>query len=207
MIRFDDTDTTTYLWDYYFKVSVPQVQATSLDYMRVYGNYITGDKGVDREVAMQWLTTSMPIHRMVDLYKEGSQIKIINQADVKTIYEYISRHLTAWRSRLERGINIGGAPFEDLIALDQFAHAVYEHAKYHFSKDVVESILAQELSSLVRWNTSSLFPGAKAPTNPSAGVPEVTRINADEPKDDYPERDSLSRFLKDRIHLVKQRRF
>lgn len=192
-------DTTKYLWDYLFLVRIPQLQTTSVEYLRAHGTYTTCDKDVDRTLAGQWLTTMLPIHRMVDYYREGVQIKVVNYGDTKIIYDYISAHLAAWRTRLERGINIGDAPVEDLIAMDEFANAVYEHAKYQFTEDTVMSIMAQRLTSVTALTPSTFFK-TKPPlsSNEQLDANGNIRINSEDP-DAPPDRESLGDFLKERL--------
>ena len=103
------------------------------------------DRHVDRALSNQWFTRYMTINAMVDLWREGSHVKILSEADIKDIYESVAAHLEGWRYQLERGINIGGAPLDDLIAMDDFANAVYKHARHHLTQDIVDSIFARQL--------------------------------------------------------------
>lgn len=190
-------DTTEKIWEYYYLVRVPELAATSVEYLKTYGSYITGDKGVDQALTNQWMTRQMTINQMIDLYREGVQIKIVKESDVKEIYETIALHLEGWRSQLERGINIGDAPIEDLIAMDDFASAVYEFARHHLTRDTVNSIMAQRMASTARLNPANFF---NKPTTPGVETSEngVSRINAIE-ENTTPERDSLGAFLKERL--------
>lgn len=190
-------DTTKYLWDYLFKVRVPQMAATSIDYMRMYGSYTTQCKEIDQTLQQQWITTMLSVSQMVDYFKEGVQIRVVQYSDIKTIYEYISDHLQAWRIRLERGINIGDAPIEDLIAMDQFANTVYEHAKHQFTREIANSLLARNMSTVTQFNRHNFFRPTLPTTTAEGVVNELTRINHD--VNTVPERDSLSDFLKGRL--------
>lgn len=197
------TDTTEKIWEYYFLVKVPELAATSVEYLRTYGSYITGDKGIDQALSNQWMTRQMTINQMVDLYRDGVQIKIVKETDVKEIYEIIAMHLDGWRSQLERGINIGDAPIEDLIAMDEFASAVYEFARHHLTRDTVNSIMAQRMAGVSRLNPANFF---NKPVTPGVETSEdgVSRINAI-PESNTPERDSLGAFLKERLITVIKR--
>ena len=190
-------DTTTYIWDYYFAARVPQLESASLDYMRMYGTYTTMDRDIDQALSTQWLTTMMNINQMVDYFKDGVQIRIVKEADVKTIYEYISAHLEAWRERLTRGINIGDAPIEDLIAMDEFANVVYIHAKHQFTRDMVDSLFANALGSTMGLNHTNFFrTGIKSPERVDIGG--MGRITVDQEPE--PQRDSsLADLLKNRL--------
>ena len=133
-------DTAAPLWDELFTVRIPQLQMTTTHDIEKFGTYTTGDRGIDKAMSNQWRTTMLPISKMVEFYQEGCQIKIVYEADVKKIYEFISDHLNAWKDMLTNGINVGNAPVEDLIAMDAFANAVYEHAKYQFTQEVKISL-------------------------------------------------------------------
>lgn len=196
-------DTTEKIWEYYYLVRVPELAATSVDYLKTYGTYITGDKGIDQALSNQWMTRQMTINNMIDLYRDGVQIKIVKESDVKEIYETIALHLEGWRSQLERGINIGDAPIEDLIAMDDFASAVYEFARHHLTRDTVNSIMAQRMAGIARLNPANFF---NKPVTPGVETSEdgVSRINAIE-EDRTPERDSLGAFLKERLITVIKR--
>ena len=190
-------DTTTYIWDYYFSARVPQLDSTSLDYLRMYGSYTTMDRDIDQTLSNQWLTTMMNINQMVDYFKDGVQIRIVREEDIKTIYEYISLHLEAWRERLTRGINIGDAPIDDLIAMDSFANVVYVHAKHQFTREMVDSLFANALSNTISLNHTNFFnSNVKTPERIDIGTGGRITVDA-EPE---PQRDtSLADFLKNRL--------
>jgi hypothetical protein len=48
---------------------------------------------------------------------------------------------------MEKSLNIGNAPLEDLKLMDRFANAVYEHAKYQFTDDTISSIIARRMDT------------------------------------------------------------
>jgi len=192
-------DTTTKLWDYLYKVRVPYIQSRHIGDIREHGVRVSGIKEVDKDIINQWFTTMLPISTMAEYYKEGVAIRICSTKDVKEIYESISAHIHAWKTRLERGINIGDAPIDDLILLDKFANSIYEHAKYQFTQETVDSIMTQQLSKLQRITAQNFF-NTKSMLNPNASSDGITRINADDPdKPNYPERDELGEFFKTRL--------
>lgn len=134
-------DTTKLIWEKLFLVSIPEIYATSETFVRMYGTPITLDRGIDAALSNQWFTRYMTIDNMVDLWKEGAHIKILSEDDIKEIYDLLSLHLEGWKSQLERGINIGAAPIQDLIAMDEFATATYKFARHHLTQEIVDSIL------------------------------------------------------------------
>lgn len=187
------TDTTAYLWDYLFKCRIPNLQTMSEEYIRFFGMPTTGDPGIDQAMADQWITTMIPISKMVEYSKQGISIKIVKYDDVKTIYSYISLHLQAWKNQIGNGLNIGDAPIDDLIALDEFANLVYDHAKYQFTRSMADSILARHLNGVTKFNKTNFFKPDINITNPD----NITKINdAEDVK--LPERESMADIFKDR---------
>lgn len=200
-------DTTVFIWDYLFKVRVPYLQSRSIDDIRKHGVALSGVAEIDNDIHNQWQTTMISIAKMVTFYREGVPIRVSAESDVKLIYEHISNHIHAWKTRLENGINIGDAPIDDLIMMDQFASTIYEHAKYQFTPEIVNSLLAQHMTSVQRVNAHNFFSSSVMSklNNPDHdGQEGITMING-EGEDAYPERDTLSEFFKNR--LVNLRRY
>lgn len=168
-----------------------------------YGTVISGIREIDDDIGKCYITCMLSISKMADYYKEGIPIRVVNSSDVKEIYEAISQHIHAWKSRLERGINLGDAPIEDLVLLDQFAASIYENAKYQFTPETVNSIFATQLLNLQRVNAHNFFTSAvqeKLPDNVTNDGDGVTRINGEV----MPERDSLGEFFKSRISNLRR---
>ena len=193
-------DTAKPLWDVLFYVMVPQLNLRSSEDISRFGAYTTGDKGIDKAMSNQWIKVMIPIHRMIELYQDGAQIRIINESDTKIVYDYISDHLTHWQGILSNGINVGDAPVEDLIAMDNFAHAIYTHAKYHFKGEDGGSILGRYMANLTRINPQNLFTGP-GPTDPKA-TPDKITINQQGPI--TPERDSMGEFFKNQLMTLRR---
>jgi hypothetical protein len=186
------------LWDYYFRVKVPYLATRSPTELKYYGTTLTGVKSMDNDIPNQEIITMMPICRMVDLFKEGISIKILHAPDVETIYNYISQHLNYWINELEKGINIRGAPIEDLILMDKFANEVYSHAKYHFTKNVVDCLFASKLMETQSLNSFNFFKN-----NPLLNDNNVVEANGvvtiNEDKERHQERQSYENYFKDKL--------
>lgn len=193
-------DTTTKLWDDLYKVRIPYMRSRSIKDIRERGTVVSGIPAYDNDINNQMLTTMINISTMVDYFKEGVPVRVVDPSDCKAIYEAISAHIYAWKSILERGINIGGAPIEDLITLDRFANTVYEHAKYQFTADTANSIFAQHLSGIQRINAQNFF-NKPLGIKQNEGEDGVVRINA-EPK--IEDRDSLGDFFKMRASSIRR---
>lgn len=187
-------DTSAYIFEYLFKCRIPNLQTMSEEYIRFFGMPTTGDPSIDQAMADQWITTMLPISKMVEYSKQGITIKIVKYDDVKVMYNYITLHLQAWKNQIGNGINVGDAPIEDLIDLDAFANLVYDQAKYQFTRDIADSLLERQMSTITRLNKSNFF---KPDIKINDSGDNITRINS-EPIDNYPKRESLSDIFKDR---------
>lgn len=173
-----------YIWEPLFKCAIPQLQTTSTTYLKMFGSPTTGDPDMDKVLANQELTTYITIAKMVEYYKKGVPVKVLKYSDTKTIYEYIEHHVRSWKQRLEKGINIGGAPVEDLIAMDQFATTVYQHARHLISQEEIDSFLIKSMNSVQSTNRFNVI-------KPLVDELQVTRINAEDDEPNFPQRDSL----------------
>jgi len=187
-------DTAAAIFTHLFMCRIPNLQSMSVDYIKHMGMPTTGDPKIDAELANQLITTYLPISKMVEYFKDNVPVYITKKEDVKLMYRYISNHLTAWKQYLNVGLNLGNAPIDDLILLDQFANTVYDEAKYEFTRETANSLLLQHMTNTVRVNRTNFF--KSSPQSPSMGADGVTTINADE--DVYPKRESLSELFKDR---------
>jgi len=139
-------DTTIALWDILYKVKVPMQYLISETYIREFGMPSSGNKEIDQAQNSQYTVTYLNIDRMTELYREGAPVYVLEAQAPKQIYEAISEHLLAWKDTVEQGINVNSAPYEDLILLDNFAHAVYENAKYTLTSAEPESPFTRMLA-------------------------------------------------------------
>lgn len=193
-----DKDTTVAIWEYLYKVRVPYLQSRHIEDIQQHGVVLTGVREIDNDLRSQMQTMYMTINDMVEYFKKDVPVLICTYTDIQEIYQAISNHLQSWKTMLERGVNIGGAPFEDLIAMDQFANKVYDHAKYQFTQDYVDSLFVQQLGSVQRMNANNFFNriAINRLTGPKTLEDGTIRINGEEA--DHPERESLENFFKTR---------
>lgn len=179
-------DTTKAIWESLYMVRLPSLDATSVDFLKAHGTYITGNKRIDSANVNNWLTTYLTIAKMVELHKEGVAISVLNPGDTKRIYDAIEAHLLAWRSELEYGVNIGNAPLQDLMDMDRFANTVYQHAKYHITPEFLDSLFSRRIQERFKSTPSKM----------------LKPLNTEESKEPIatPERSThISDFLKGRV--------
>lgn len=202
-------DTTSKIWEWYYKARLPYLASRTIDDIKKHGTRVSGNKEIDKEIGSQMIDTQLTIAQMVEYYKEDVPVMICRQSDIVEIYESISAHIHAWRERLDRGINIGDAPIDDLIMMDKFANSVYSHAKYQFTTQDVQSFFAKHMQGVQQVNAHNFFNNTTlnklngTHTNVNTDKDGITRINGSD--EDIPERDSLTEFFKNR--LITLRRF
>lgn len=177
-----DRDTRWYIFKKLFLCRVPNIQTMSEDYIRTFGMPTTGVSRYDTETANELIDTMLPISRMVELHKEGVNVRVQKYTDTKLIYEHITDHLNWWKEQLRTGLNTRGAPLEDLKDLDNFAQVVYKYAAPQFTDTIIESLLSRSMASLMTTRDSIMKPRVEVhTTNP-----------AEEEKPLYPERVSMA---------------
>lgn len=179
-------DTTKDIWERLWYCSFSRSLTTSEDYYKIFGRPSTGFKRFDKTSEDDVVSTMITIDTMVEYYKQGVTIAVMNYDDTRLIYECIQKHLMAWRDYLKNSINMAGAPpIEDLIELDRFANAVYDKAKYLIPKDQIDSVFITQMRqnmTLSRGSISDLFD--RKPT----GEPTEPQT--------YPERQELADVFK-----------
>lgn len=181
----NERDTRWYLWNPKFLCKIPLIQTMSVEYLQHFGMPSSGDKVLDNIAANELVHRMFTINDIVEHHRLGHRVGVVRAEDTKTIYEYVSNHLNAWKQKLEQELNTRAAPIDDLVALDQLAVAVYKHARHQFTREYVDSVLARRISSTLRVSRDRIL-------KPRA--PEAVTINGIEEvkQEKLPEHDSLA---------------
>ncbi len=198
-----NVDTSSYIFDYLYTCRVPLHATISENEMRVFGYMHTGNPDIDRGTREQYVTVMWPIYKMAKAFGNGDAVKLVKYSDAKEVYEHVEKHLHAWKIKLETAFHIADAPLKDLVLLDEFASSVYEHAKYNFTNQYVESLMMRDLTAISAINRSNLFKTKRAPPVVSnSNVKHVTedhvKINSNS-EDNHVEREMLGDVFKSRI--------
>ena len=164
--QLQESAVTTYgrpIWERLFKASVAYKESASVDYIRLFGLPTVGDATLDSQMHNQQIETYMTINKMVEYFKIGVSVSVLVHSDTKLIYQIISDYLNAWKEQLDKGINVGNAPIDDLVLLDQFAAVVHDHAAQHFTQEYISSAIANALDGGGKWaNRESLLRTSKS---------------------------------------------
>lgn len=197
----DQRDTRYYLWETKFKCRMAYADTVSLDELRFFGVPTTGDRQMDRDTMTTDVERMLSVNEMFEYWRAGITVKVVLRTDTGKIYQYITDHLNAMKREAEKAFRVDHIPFEDLIALDQFAATVYEHAQFQFTRAEVESLIARKMKSIVRFSPTDILGGGKKPAPPS-----LHSEDDDEDEDTKPRgeaRTSLSELFQ---HMARQRR-
>lgn len=182
-----ERDTRWPIFNSLFYCRIPYLASRTVEDIKQFGMPISGDAAYDRQTANELVHRMITIAQMIDYYKRGVRVEIVDPAETKKIYEHISAHLTAWANVLEGSVNRGNAPIDDLLLMDNFANAIYAHAKYHFPKEQVDSVFARSLGGVLGMSRRNIL-GSK---------PVVKEEGREEPPA-YPERRSFSEIFSQR---------
>lgn len=121
------------------------------------------------ESMLNTTTVMITINDMVEKYKNGFKISIVNYEDMSFIYDVIQDHLLAWRNRRITSLNSTSTNVDnDLIDLDSFANEIFG---IHKVKIVNDNMIVKPAF------TNSLADMLMSPTTPKK---EINVIDYDE---------------------------
>lgn len=182
-----------------FKVTVPVVSTMSIEEIRAYGVYQSGNKDVDRSMTGNTVNVMITTKAILDYFKQGVTIRLPKPNDIKEIYTVIQNYLNAWRNTLENGINLIEAPTEDLIELDSLAEEVFSRAKWYFNSNETASALSIYFNNINRTTVNNFFDNSVK----NVFNTDVTTINPITDNDNGADRESLSDFFKRKMYSTK----
>lgn len=193
-----------------YMVRIPAAQLRTIEDLRQFGVVQTGMEQYDRQMATEERVVMLPISRLVELYNEGAKIAVVNDVDTRKIYEAISTYLYMWKERISGSLNRVKIPAQDLIDLDNFAHAVYERAKWNFEADFISQHMSVIRRSGARGILSALKIREEKPVERKIqgitfrqtpkqreALPQVELDdNPQQEEDNFPRRESLADFFR-----------
>lgn len=164
------------IFDKLYRVTIPTRMMQTIEEQRAFGVRAIGDRTLDNALINERTTTWISIDRMIEYYKDGVTVGIIDPADCKRIYEAISPHLSHWIGHFQRGVNFSNAPVEDLILMDKFAATVYSHAKYHFTTDLMATGVGEKMRTFMPLNPMNFFKSGPILTNKTKTSYEADKL-------------------------------
>lgn len=118
------------LFEYRYRVLMNQMDVMPLEERREFGTVSSGDKKIDKAMAVSYIPVYLTINEMIMNYEKVIPMRLAEPRDAKKIFEAIIAHTGAWREALKHVMNVGSAPVEDLITMENFAASIYERAKF-----------------------------------------------------------------------------
>ena len=134
------------IWDNIYICKVRLVDSYSNEDIRRFGVPTVGDSTLDRDMHNQHIVVGITIDNMVEYFKRGITVTLVHNKDAEVIYHIINNYLLAWKDQIDRAINLGNVPYDDLLLLDNFAAAVFPQAKMFGSPKKTASLFANLFS-------------------------------------------------------------
>lgn len=117
-----------------YRILIAARYVRSIEEQRMQGDLGTGDRRMDEVLGDTKMPVYVTINDMVEYFREGIDFVLTGENDSKSIYEAIVAHTGTWRKQLRHVMNVGNAPLEDLILMEQFAAKFYAYAKFEYEK-------------------------------------------------------------------------
>lgn len=160
--HLDEKDRAAWkIFNVMFQCTVRALDTYSTDHLLLRGMVSTGSAASDKHTANAAVYREMTINGMVELFRSGAKVSVVNVADTKKIYDIVSEHLEDWKTYLQTQMNTRDAPFDDLVELDEFASVVYKHALPHFTREVANDFLGNSLAAQMK---ASIYRDFNQPT-------------------------------------------
>lgn len=149
---------------------VPVFRSRTVEDIEMFGTPASGDSEYDKTMLNERRAMMLTINQMVEYYKRGVVIGLMKTEDSKKIYEVIIDHLKLWQDTLTRSPNVrpDNEVLDDLVQLDKFASAVYQHAQHFFKQGFIESFLLRRMTSL---GSAIGLPSTASMELPTLGAP------------------------------------
>lgn len=155
----------------------------------------TGQKDMDRTMALQKVHVRLTISGMAELMDDQIPFEICNINDTLPIYQTIFDHLQDWQHYIQRNVGARWAPIEDLRLLDALAADMYVYARGRIKINPFHGNLMTAIA-----NISSARGGMtrRLGSAPSTGVVASPVLDPNVPQKHAPMADSISQTITER---------
>lgn len=171
----EEVPTHVKIFQYPFRVSIPQRELYSELDNEVFGIPTTGDFARDRDLANEMTSVTMTIADLVKVWDRGVAITFASVDDIARMYEYINEHLRAWEKALREKVWMRQPPMDDLYLLDRFASFLFSRSRGRIARKYENESLLGDL------DRGSVSPISLAGANPVATVADQIRTSEHEP--------------------------
>lgn len=154
------------IWHTRIPVKMSIIQGMSEEEVRTFGLRVSGDEEWNKIAPNEMVHREMTVNEMIEKWKEGAEIYIIDRKDTIRIYEWIHAHLKMWMDYLKWEGNVHVAPFDDLMLMDQFCNKIHEYARFEFkaketTSSFMDAIRSQNRIALSRERAAKKLPAAR----------------------------------------------
>ena len=118
------------IWDHLFLVQMRYRDTKTIEELRHFGLPTVGNSVLDKQIHNEIVTIMITMNDIVEHFRVGTRVEFVNNGDCEYGYDMVNDYLKAWNSQLQRGVNLGNAPIEDLLLLDKLATVLYEQSRY-----------------------------------------------------------------------------
>lgn len=131
------------IWGRLFLCRVPRIAHYSTGYLEQFGLHSSGNRNVDLELAKQPQMVYITINDMIEYFHQSLRISIVKRDDVKIVYESCQDYTFGYAEKLNKTVFGHNAPIQDLVKIDEFAEAVYQHAGHEYGKEFARTFLPE----------------------------------------------------------------
>lgn len=142
-----NTNTAAFkIFNQLFKVIMPVMQVRTIEDIQQRGVVISGDRRYDEAMRAERRLYYQTIAQLVEFHRRGVAIRLVEPKDSVVIYELVQQHLEDWAGTLKFSFNVrvDQEVVDDLIAMDEFATAVYPRAQHNSDHTAHIPTFAQE---------------------------------------------------------------
>lgn len=125
-----------------------EIECYGVEYLREAGMLTTGDKTMDRELALSKRDLYLTIAAMVLNHDEGNTVILKNPVDSIEIYRLLREHLENWQWIINTQFNVDPPPAEDFIMMDNFAKAIHPLVLYAANGELPKTGLSKQLGAI-----------------------------------------------------------
>lgn len=144
----------------------------SIEHIRQYGTYSSGDPNIDRATNGVSTDFFMTIAEIATHFGNGVEMAILKHEDTKRIFEVIEEYLNFRKNQFSNRVRVNNQNLiNDLILLDRLRMTLYPYAKPYFPAEASGSDLLDSAAKQSDFNPMDLFKPT-VDTNTGETVPE-----------------------------------
>lgn len=137
------------IFHYYFPCRIQNIHRFTAQSLTEVGMVSSGNKAVDRVMALQYVDVTLPIAGMAEYLSQGVNVQIVDPNDTAKIYRIIKQHLDDWFMEAQSNLHCMESPDEDLRKLDDLAAEIYPFARYFMADTPFHGRLTDTLASII----------------------------------------------------------